>query len=61
MPDLPGHIFKGGASLSKVYGLIHRFPEDIDISFNRAEKGNDPAAEDLSGKKRQSHLNSHPY
>ena len=23
--DLPGHIFKGGTSLSKVYGLIHRF------------------------------------
>lgn len=57
MPDLPGHIFKGGTSLSKVYGLIHRFSEDIDISLNRAEMGfgkdNDPAAEDLSGKKRQ--------
>jgi len=52
-----GHIFKGGTSLSKVYGLIHRFSEDIDISLNRAEMGfgkdNDPAAEDLSGKKRQ--------
>lgn len=57
MPDLPGHIFKGGTSLSKVYGVIHRFSEDIDISLNRAELGfgkeNDPAAKDLSGKKRQ--------
>lgn len=57
MPDIPGHIFKGGTSLSKVYGLIHRFSEDIDISINRAELGfrqdHDPAAKDLSGKKRQ--------
>ena len=27
--------FKGGTSLSKVYGLINRFSEDIDISINR--------------------------
>jgi hypothetical protein len=57
IPDLPGHIFKGGTSLSKVYGLIRRFSEDIDISLNRAElgfgKGNDPADKELSGKKRQ--------
>lgn len=57
MPGLPGHIFKGGTSLSKVYGLIHRFSEDIDISINRAELGfekeHDPAAKDLSGKQRQ--------
>src|ERR1017187_4058966 len=57
MPDLPGHIFKGGTSLSKVYGLIRRFSEDIDISLNRAEMGfgkeNDPAAEGLSRNKRQ--------
>src|SRR5437016_8974914 len=30
--DLKDHlIFKGGTSLSKVYGLIHRFSEDIDL------------------------------
>jgi len=27
--------FKGGTSLSKVYGLINRFSEDIDISISR--------------------------
>ncbi len=27
--------FKGGTSLSKVYGLIRRFSEDIDISISR--------------------------
>ncbi len=35
MKDIPGHIFKGGTSLSKVYGLINRFSEDIDISIDR--------------------------
>lgn len=37
--NLPGLeqqlIFKGGTSLSKVYHLIDRFSEDIDLSFNR--------------------------
>ncbi|MBO4889056.1 MAG: nucleotidyl transferase AbiEii/AbiGii toxin family protein [Firmicutes bacterium] len=28
-------VFKGGTSLSKVYGLIDRFSEDIDLSLNR--------------------------
>lgn len=27
-------IFKGGTSLSKVYGFIHRFSEDIDLILN---------------------------
>lgn len=27
--------FKGGTSLSKVYGLIDRFSEDIDLSIER--------------------------
>lgn len=32
MPSLRGHIvFKGGTSLSKVFGAIHRFSEDIDL------------------------------
>jgi len=31
-PDLKDHfIFKGGTSLSKVYDVIHRFSEDIDL------------------------------
>ncbi|MGQ1891172.1 nucleotidyl transferase AbiEii/AbiGii toxin family protein [Thermophagus sp. OGC60D27] len=28
-------IFKGGTSLSKAYGLIHRFSEDIDLIIDR--------------------------
>lgn len=32
-------VFKGGTSLSKAYGAIRRFSEDIDLSFNRAELG----------------------
>ncbi len=29
-------IFKGGTSLSKAYGLIHRFSEDIDLTISRS-------------------------
>lgn len=29
----PGFIFKGGTSLSKCYGIIKRFSEDIDLAF----------------------------
>ncbi|MFG1343322.1 nucleotidyl transferase AbiEii/AbiGii toxin family protein [Xanthobacter autotrophicus DSM 431] len=32
-------VFKGGTSLSKAFGAIRRFSEDIDLSFNRAELG----------------------
>ena len=31
----PYLTFKGGTSLSKVYGLIDRFSEDIDLSIER--------------------------
>src|ERR1700722_1662539 len=31
----PHLTFKGGTSLSKVYGLIDRFSEDIDLSIER--------------------------
>jgi hypothetical protein len=45
-------LFKGGTSLSKAYGLIRRFSEDIDISIHRASLGfggeTDPAT--LRGK-----------
>ena len=45
-------LFKGGTSLSKVYGLIRRFSEDIDLSIHRASLGfkgeTDPAG--LTGK-----------
>lgn len=32
-------IFKGGTSLSKVYGVIERFSEDIDLSLSRDDLG----------------------
>ena len=53
-------LFKGGTSLSKVYGLIHRFSEDIDLSIHRTSLGfegdTDPANTGLSNnaRKRQS-------
>src|SRR5687767_1430832 len=33
-PDADHLSFKGGTSLSKVYGLINRFSEDIDITYD---------------------------
>jgi hypothetical protein len=40
LPDPPaGLIFKGGTSLSKVFGVIERFSEDLDLSFDRAGLG----------------------
>ena len=54
-----GFLFKGGTSLSKVFGVIERFSEDVDLSFNRAELGfggdSDPLNA-LSGKKRKQSL-----
>ena len=45
-------VFKGGTSLSKVYGLIRRFSENIDVSIHRASLGfkgeTDPAG--MTGK-----------
>ncbi|MCP5537470.1 MAG: nucleotidyl transferase AbiEii/AbiGii toxin family protein [Akkermansiaceae bacterium] len=50
-------LFKGGTSLSKVYGLIHRFSEDIDLSIHRASLGfegdTDPANTELSNNARK--------
>ncbi len=40
LPDIGEHlVFKGGTSLSKVFGLIDRFSEDVDISFHRSYLG----------------------
>jgi hypothetical protein len=49
LPELGASlIFKGGTSLSKVYRIIERFSEDIDVSIERASLGfggdQDPAA-----------------
>ena len=41
-PTLAPHlVFKGGTSLSKVYGVIDRFSEDIDLSMSPAFVGAD--------------------
>ncbi|MFC4994249.1 nucleotidyl transferase AbiEii/AbiGii toxin family protein [Rubritalea tangerina] len=50
-------IFKGGTSLSKVYGLIHRFSEDLDLvlDWREVNVGKDPMAE--RSKRQQSKLN----
>jgi hypothetical protein len=37
--DMPRLIFKGGTSLSKVFHIINRFSEDIDISILRDDLG----------------------
>lgn len=34
MPDAPTMAFKGGTSLSKVFNLIERFSEDVDITLD---------------------------
>jgi predicted nucleotidyltransferase component of viral defense system len=40
LPDLGAAlIFNGGTSLSKVYQLIERLSEDIDVSIDRASLG----------------------
>jgi hypothetical protein len=34
-----GLLFKGGTSLSQVFGVIERFSEDVDLSIDRARLG----------------------
>jgi hypothetical protein len=55
----PRLLFKGGTSLSKGFGLISRFSEDIDVTVYRDDIGA-PASiaelEALSGKKRKARL-----
>ncbi len=57
--DGPRLLFKGGTSLSKAYGLIQRFSEDIDVTVYRNDLGEGASVEELealSGKKRQAKL-----
>jgi len=52
----PRMLFKGGTSLSKAYGLINRFSEDIDVTVFRDDLGHTATPEELaalSGKKRK--------
>jgi hypothetical protein len=39
IPGGPRLLFKGGTSLSKCFGLIHRFSEDIDLGIRREDAG----------------------
>ena len=55
----PRLLFKGGTSLSKAFGLISRFSEDIDLTVFRDDLGQGTHAADLealSGKKRRARL-----
>lgn len=55
----PRLLFKGGTSLSKAFGLISRFSEDIDITVFRDDLGQGAEAADLdalSGRKRRARL-----
>jgi hypothetical protein len=45
----PRLLFKGGTSLSKAYGLISRFSEDIDITVFREDIGQHIEVENLQG------------
>lgn len=58
LSDMPGLIFKGGTSLSKAYGVIQRFSEDIDISFDRRDLGfgDDRDPEAAASKRKQKDL-----
>ena len=55
LTGLPKIIFKGGTSLSKVFGIIKRFSEDIDLVIDRHELGfnneNDPANQEARSKR----------
>ena len=60
-PGGPRLLFKGGTSLSKAFGLITRFSEDIDITVFRDDLGQatDVAELDaLSGKRRRARLDA---
>lgn len=57
----PRFLFKGGTSLSKGFGLIDRFSEDIDVTVFRSDIGEQASVADLqalSGKKRQAKLDA---
>ena len=59
--DRPRLLFKGGTSLSKAYGLIARFSEDIDVTVFREDLGQAASVEELeglSGKKRRARLDA---
>jgi Nucleotidyl transferase AbiEii toxin, Type IV TA system len=57
----PRLLFKGGTSLSKAYGLIQRFSEDIDVTVFRDDLNQSASVEELelhSNKKRREKLDA---
>ena len=57
----PRLLFKGGTSLSKGFGLINRFSEDIDVTVFRDDIGEPATIEELealSSKKRRARLDA---
>ncbi len=59
--DGPRLLFKGGTSLSKAYGLIERFSEDIDVTVFRDDLNEAALVEELealSNKKRRARLDA---
>lgn len=52
-PGLPRLLFKGGTSLSKGYGLIERFSEDIDITVFRDDIEAPASVEELEASSRK--------
>ena len=57
----PRLLFKGGTSLSKAYGLINRFSEDIDVTVFRDDLGHPASPAELaalSNKKRKAALDA---
>ena len=60
-PGGPRLLFKGGTSLSKAFGLISRFSEDIDITVFRSDLGESVSLDELealSGKKQRARLDA---
>lgn len=55
----PHLTFKGGTSLSKIYGLIDRFSEDIDLSIERSFFGVADDPEQAPSRKKQTALIDH--
>jgi Nucleotidyl transferase AbiEii toxin, Type IV TA system len=61
LPPGPRLLFKGGTSLSKGFGLIQRFSEDIDVTVFRDDLGEAHSIEELaslSGKQREKTLDA---
>src|ERR1700691_1163502 len=51
----PRLLFKGGTSLSKAYGLISRFSEDIDVTVFREDIGQPASVAELEALSNKQH------